>query len=197
MPLPIVHSYAGYSIYRLSRKDQDRGSWGGIILAVLLANLADFDFFPGIFVGEMGRFHRGFTHSLGAAFLSGAFVGLLVHLSKRGSFLKIFTVSFAAYFSHIFLDFFSEAGSHMPIFWPLSSAMIRTPVTLFIREGEFLHLSGNFSSFLNSFFSWGCLRVLLFEMACVFLVQSLAEAIVEFRRRLGMKEAAATVSVET
>jgi len=196
MPLPIVHSYAGYSIYRLSRKDRDRGSWGGIILAVLLANLADFDFFPGIFVGEMGRFHRGITHSLGAAILCGAFIGLIAHLSKRGSFLKNFTLASAAYLSHIVLAFFSEAGSHMPIFWPLSSTMIRTPVTLFIREGEFLHQSGSFSTFLASFFSWGCLRVLLFEMSVVFLVGSIVKAAVEIRRRLRVKEAAAVASVE-
>lgn len=66
MPFPIIHSFAGYSIYKLSAKSNSDPSWKLLVLSIFLANLADLDFLPGVLSGNALRFHHHSTHSLAA-----------------------------------------------------------------------------------------------------------------------------------
>lgn len=66
MPFPIIHSFAGYSIYQLPAKSNSDPSWKLLVLSIFLANLADLDFLPGVLSGNALRFHRHLTHSLAA-----------------------------------------------------------------------------------------------------------------------------------
>ncbi len=118
MPLPIIHSYAGYSIYKLAKTEEEKESWGMAVLCMFLANFADFDMIPGMMVGNPDLFHRSGTHSLTAAVLCAFAVAGAVKWWKKtaSSFLKIFMVSLAAYFSHVVLDAFT--GSIAFVLWP-------------------------------------------------------------------------------
>ena len=183
MPLPIVHSFAGYSIYRSSSKARESGGWKWAALAILLANLADFDYLPGAFVGQMGRFHRGISHSLGAAVFVGLFTGLLARVWKKDSFKESALFSFSAYVSHIFLDFFSMADSYMLLFWPLSSVRFNPPFCFDIAREESLKLAGGMGEFLSSMLSPGFLGATLSEAALVLFIWAGARLVSELRFR--------------
>lgn len=133
MPLPIIHSYAGYSIYKLAKTEGEKENLGLAALFMLLANLADFDVIPGMLMGNPDLFHRSFTHSLMAAVLCGSAVAGIGRLlkSKISSF-KLFCVSLAAYFSHVFLDAFT--GNVFFVWWPFQIKVM--PVTF---TGIFQH----------------------------------------------------------
>ena len=126
MPLPIIHSYAGYSIYKLSKTEQEKDSWKMASLYMILANVADFDVIPGLLMGSSGSFHRDEMHSLVVALgfaLLVAGIGKL--LKSKTSAFRLFWISLAAYFSHIFLDAFTGTVSF--IYWPFQ--VKSTPVT--------------------------------------------------------------------
>lgn len=188
MPLPILHSYAGYAIYRMSKPKGEGNNWKRIALLVFLANLADFDFFPGIFFGQMNRFHRGISHSLGVSLILGVVIGLFC-VATRKSFLRNFLLSFSAYFSHVVLDFFGVAGNWMPIFWPLSMQRFNPPLYLFGNSDSFLRHEDGLGPFLASLLSPGAFKMIAFETATVFLIGSLVKVITELERRLRLKEA--------
>ena len=130
MPYPVVHSYAGYSLYKVSKGKDEKWSWLLTCLFILTANLADFDFLPGILIHQPQLFHRGVSHSLGAALICGLIAGSAIALWKKRSFVKSFCVASAVYFSHVVLDYFWGHGpdAAMPIFWPLSSAKFISPL---------------------------------------------------------------------
>ncbi|MBN1688137.1 MAG: metal-dependent hydrolase [Candidatus Omnitrophica bacterium] len=69
MPLPVIHSFAGYSVYCFAKQKDRKTRWPYLLFFVLLAALADFDFLPGLFIQQAARFHRGPSHSLAAAFI--------------------------------------------------------------------------------------------------------------------------------
>jgi hypothetical protein len=116
MPLPVIHAYAGYSIYKYSLTETDRKSWRMATLFILLANLADLDMLPGMFFGNAEMFHRGFTHSLAGSLVCALLVGGIAKVWKKASFSKFFLLSLAAYISHIMLD--ALTGYVNFAFWP-------------------------------------------------------------------------------
>jgi len=119
---PVAHSLAGFWAFLLLTFRSKmhliaacRRYLPQLILLVLLANLADFDFLFGL--------HRGFTHSLATA----VFVGLAVSCVWRtaGTFWRSATLYFLAYGSHLVIDLFTGAklgwnasDSGIPLFWP-------------------------------------------------------------------------------
>jgi membrane-bound metal-dependent hydrolase YbcI (DUF457 family) len=149
MPLPIIHSYVGYSIYKLSKTEEEKQNWTLAVLFMLLANLADFDVIPGMMLGDPDLFHRSFTHSVAAAVLCAAVVaGAGKLLKSKISSFKFFCVSLAAYFSHVFLDAFTGTVSF--VWWPFQVKV--APVTF---AGIFEHAQPVVSQCpsVNQFFS--------------------------------------------
>ncbi len=95
MPLPILHTYAGYLAYKTAIRGSDtpstdqseisgslleriqkklsafsRGGRAPLLIACLiLANLPDLDIIPGILFGHLGEYHRLISHSIGAAII--------------------------------------------------------------------------------------------------------------------------------
>ena len=68
MPFPIAHSAAGVATYFALKKDhfanlptQEKYF---LFWCILLANLPDFDFIPGLLLSEPGKFHHGISHSI-------------------------------------------------------------------------------------------------------------------------------------
>jgi membrane-bound metal-dependent hydrolase YbcI (DUF457 family) len=119
---PVAHSLAGFWTFLLLTLRSKmhliaacRGYLPQLILLVLLANLADFDFPFGL--------HRSFTHSLAAA----VFVALAVSYVWRiaGSFWRSAGLYFLVYSSHLLIDLCTGAklgwnatASGIPLFWP-------------------------------------------------------------------------------
>ena len=119
---PVAHSLAGFWTFLLLTLRSKmhliaacRRYLPQLILLILLANLADFDFLVGL--------HHGFTHSFAAA----VFVALGVSCVWRiaGTFWRSATLYFLAYSSHLLIDLFTGAklgwnatASGIPLFWP-------------------------------------------------------------------------------
>ena len=119
MPFPVLHSFAGYSVYALSKNKEDHFKLA--LYCMFLANAADLDFIPGILIGQAGRFHHDFSHSFGAAILVGLLSALGMQVWKKRGALKGFLISCTAYASHVILDLSNGRCKGMPLFWPLSS----------------------------------------------------------------------------
>ena len=126
---PVAHTFAGFwtfllliSRLRVRLVTACRQYLPQLVLLVLLANLADIDFLFGL-ATDANALHRGFTHSLAAAF----FVALAVACIWRiaGSFWRSATLYFLAYGSHLLIDLVTGAklgwnatAFGIPLFWP-------------------------------------------------------------------------------
>jgi LexA-binding, inner membrane-associated putative hydrolase len=73
MPSPLGHILCGTFVYLIgtSRKKPSNLIMGTTLVASIVP---DFDFLPGILMGEPGAFHHGISHSVGFAFLFGTLV---------------------------------------------------------------------------------------------------------------------------
>ena len=151
MPLPVIHSYAGYSIYKYSLSEDEKKSWRMAALLMVMANLPDLDMLPGMFFGNAEMFHRSATHSLAAGFICSIFVAVIARLWKKVSFAKIFWISLAAYFSHIFLD--ALTGTVRFMFWPFKIVIEPLPLAKLLEHAHPVlqcRSLGQFCSFLVS-----------------------------------------------
>src|SRR5437660_12898607 len=142
MASPIAHSFAGFWTFLLLTARLKvrlitacRQYLPQVVLLLLLANLPDIDFLFGL-ATDANALHRGFTHSLAAAF----FVALAVACVWRiaGSFWRSATLYFLAYGSHLLIVLctatklgwtFTRCG--FPLFWPWS-ATFRSPFLLIV-----------------------------------------------------------------
>ena len=190
MPLPVIHTFAGYSIYKLSKKSNSKWRWIPLCVSIFLANLPDLDFLPGVLAGEATLFHRGFSHSLMAAFLCGLLVAFLAVTLSQASFKRAFLLSSGAYLSHVLLDLFSAP---VTLFWPFSSENVSSPVILFMGGGEAIHQISNLKEFIVWFLSPYAMHMLFFEMAVVFSIWALVTLFEESRKRVSFRQSAALV----
>lgn len=161
MALPIVHAAAGYLIQRHDRTLR-RGLWPCAV-AILVANLPDFDFLVGFAVGEPGLYHRGFSHTVLAALLFGAMAGILYRRLTGASWLRGAVVFACIYGSHLLVDALTvdaRAPHGAQFLWPLSDAYLVSPVTIF---GEILVDGSARTPFLRSIFNAQALAVLARE----------------------------------
>ncbi len=73
MPLPTAHTAIGFAIHsQCSRNRSNLNRWKMLVGVVLLSNLPDVDVVTGlIFRGNGSAFHRGPTHSLLFALVTG------------------------------------------------------------------------------------------------------------------------------
>ena len=121
MPSPIGHILGGAVVYLAGTT---KGSRSNFILGMtLFASIApDFDFLPGILIGDLRAFHHGISHSLTSAVMFGFFVFLMSR--RRHGELAVLTgiLAGSAYASHVILDLVSvnEGARGVPILWPLS-----------------------------------------------------------------------------
>jgi inner membrane protein len=100
-----------------------------MLLYLIAANAADLDFLPGLFVGNLSKFHHGPSHSIGFAILFGLVASLI--FTKR---LYAFAVGSGLYLSHILLDYLIQDPSPpygVQLLWPFSHAYLMAPLVLF------------------------------------------------------------------
>ena len=151
MPLPVLHSYAGYSLYKLDPKNRIN-NFTLILFSMFAANAADLDFIPGILIGKAERFHHVATHSFGAAIIFGLIFAFVFKIWKKLDFKNTFRLSSLSYASHVFLDVVTHPAEKMPVFWPLFCkplsftketfipALQRSPETVKTGFAEFLRI---------------------------------------------------------
>lgn len=133
MPSPIAHAVSGYAI----AKGLDAPKVNKVLplglYAVFVAIAADFDFVPKIVTGI--DTHRGFTHSFCFAIVFSSLLSLMLSklLSNRTAIkaLKVFALTLMIYSSHLVLDFFTQGGSGIPLFWPISNEPFQSSIPLF------------------------------------------------------------------
>jgi inner membrane protein len=135
MPSPVGHLLAGTAVYLTVTKKESRSR---LILAVTLLGsiLPDFDFLPGILIGDLRAFHHGISHSLTFAVLFGALVFFLAERVQKDIAAQAAILAGLSYALHVILDFVAvnEGTRGVPILWPLSDQ----------KFGISLHLLGYF-----------------------------------------------------
>lgn len=134
MATPLGHSLAGYAIAQFTAPKGGHRMRGWWLLPIVMANLPDLDFLPGLLAGRPALYHHGVTHSLGFALLISLGVTGIYRLRKR-PFPATFHLCFLAYLSHLLLDVLSPDGRRpygIPLWWPLSAAYFTGPVALLL-----------------------------------------------------------------
>jgi membrane-bound metal-dependent hydrolase YbcI (DUF457 family) len=138
LPSPIVHSTAGYVVYRFSKGNMPE-VWQKrvgpvslfLLLTLVFSNLPDLDAVPGFILGDFGKFHNNGTHSLIVALLVALIFGFALSRKRRGEFISWFLLILISYGTHILLDFFTWGGRGVMLFWPFSTERFQSGLALF------------------------------------------------------------------
>lgn len=133
---------------RLSKKRD----WLVYGLVALGASFADMDFIPGLILGQAGRFHHSYFHSLGVAIGVALIARIFIKLIQPGSsFIKTGSFVFCLGLSHLLLDFFTEAPSGFPFFWPFTEKKFLSSIPIFPRVER----------------AWGYLNLWSHDLSCL------------------------------
>src|SRR5688500_4075005 len=100
MATPVGHSLAGYAVYRSCAARESLRPMHALLLCIVMANLPDVDFLPGILAGRPALYHQGITHSLAAALLVPLAAAGLISLGDV-SFPRVLALCLASYTSHL------------------------------------------------------------------------------------------------
>jgi membrane-bound metal-dependent hydrolase YbcI (DUF457 family) len=136
MATPYGHTLVGLSLLNLwfpkSFSQKRNGALFG--WTVIGASLQDLDFIPGLLLGQGGRFHHGIFHSVGMGLAASLLLWILVGRNQGiHSLLKAGGLVLGLTFSHLLLDFFTEAPKGFPLFWPFTEASFLSPLSIFPR----------------------------------------------------------------
>jgi membrane-bound metal-dependent hydrolase YbcI (DUF457 family) len=190
MPLPIIHSYAGYQVYKNCLEKGEERSWKLATVFMIMANLADLDYLPGMLIGSPEIFHRSITHSFAAALLWGLIMAGFLSWWKKLPFRKTFLVGLAAYFSHIVLDYLT--GSLKVMFWPFAIQVHPLPITTLFQH-QHMHCE-SLGQFCNLLMSTTLTIRLLAEAVVVYMLFILTRLIPGYRSlRPGISESPAFI----
>lgn len=106
-----------------------------LVACLLVANLPDVDFIPGLMADDPALYHQGVTHSV-------AFVLLAAGVASGGlsaaglPWTRTIGVLLAAGLTHLVLDALGGSDSRppfgVPLLWPLSDLYVQSPVPLLI-----------------------------------------------------------------
>ena len=134
MPTPIAHSLCGYIIYSSVKIKDDKINWKTLFSFIVLANLADLDYLPGIYINKPNIFHHGLSHSIVAAIIVGLSISVIYKFNSEKKFFKNFILFSSLYLSHVVLDFFTVDTS-IPLgeqlFWPFTNEYYISSISLF------------------------------------------------------------------
>ena len=173
MPTPIGHSLAGLLLSKTKIFVPSRSTYKSLAVAMILANLADADFVPGLLSGNPNRFHHGLTHSVGASLIVGfLFAGYFFCCQRR--FLAPFIFATAGYFSHVVFDFFAVDTSMprgIPALWPFSSEYFISPIAVFSDVRRSVSMGTFFQSLFVAHNGWTVCREILILAPMLLIVQ--------------------------
>lgn len=185
MPTPIGHSIASAILNDSKIFVPSQSLWRSILVAVVLGNLADIDFLPGILLGNPNQFHHGISHSLGAALVVGLIFAVYYWLRSHRFFAPFFFATIL-YASHIVLDSFSvdtRPPFGVPMFWPLSAEYTISPILIFSD----VHRHSSTANFLQSLFVTHNARTVLQEIVILGALAGVISVVKNVRGRLRTK----------
>jgi membrane-bound metal-dependent hydrolase YbcI (DUF457 family) len=131
MPTPLAHSFCGLIFYPVTQKRIFKNKVYAGAFIVFLSCLTDFDYFVGMFAGDLKFGHRLLTHSLLFPLIVGLVSGISAKLIKK-KFLFFFILPIFLITLHIFLDYLSfdnypQNGIGVPLLWPFSTMFFNFP----------------------------------------------------------------------
>jgi inner membrane protein len=100
------------------------------MMIISLSILPDLDSVAGILMGDFGRYHNNWTHSLIVGLGVALVVGSLVWLVRHSGFARWFILALLYYELHIIMDYFT-VGRGVKVFWPFSPERFASPVPMF------------------------------------------------------------------
>jgi membrane-bound metal-dependent hydrolase YbcI (DUF457 family) len=189
VPSPFAHTVAlavvSWALPGRSPLTRRERLWLALALAVA-AIAPDFDFIPGILIGDYNRFHHGATHSLTAA----GFAGLATWAVARAAGLswarRLAVLVTLAYLSHLALDMATYDGAApygVPLLWPASGSRFTWPVHLFMD----IRREKDEANFFVSLLMHHNLRALMREVIVIagaFVVASIVRVATTTARRI-------------
>lgn len=131
-------------IFLVSRRGGN-GDYRELLLVLLAANLADFDFIPGLLAGDHSLFHRGFSHSIPAALLFALVAFAACCWRRHPLAVRLGVLSFAGYASHLAVDWLTfDPGpvAGIPLLLPFSHEYFMADPTVFLNIERSNALSG-------------------------------------------------------
>jgi len=162
MPLPIGHTLAGMAFFEARPGLFFKNKWVDAFFIILLANLPDADFLPGLLLGFPNRYHHGVFHSLGAALAVTAISGLIFLRAKQHAW-RLSALVFLIFSSHLLFDFFTRdftAPFGLPLFWPFSKNYYIAAHPIFFN----ITRSDRSADFFSSLFSAHNVKAALLEI---------------------------------
>ncbi|HMP73265.1 MAG TPA: metal-dependent hydrolase [Kiritimatiellia bacterium] len=144
MPSPLAHSLAGVALTTLwwmpakpAWRERWEAAWslrGWFLLGIVVANLPDLDYLPGIFTGELNAYHQLHTHSIGWWAVTTLGLGFVVHALHPELGWKPMVWLGLVQGSHLAMDWMTEDRGVPPGFqalWPFSDRVVHSPVSVF------------------------------------------------------------------
>jgi len=165
MALCFTHAAAGYLVYEAARP-AGAHRLGLLATAVVLANAPDLDFAPGVLAGVPAMFHRGPTHTVGAALVVGLLAAAAGRWRRPDGYGAMWWAGFAvaAYASHLLVDFVT-VDAVMPygarFLWPVSDRFFHAGTAWF---GEIVIDPSSRLGFLRSLLTPAALLAWLEEL---------------------------------
>lgn len=175
MPLPILHTYAGYLVDELASpklpadgdvKRRNRFCWKTLLFIFTFSNLPDLDYLPGIALGKTALFHHGPSHSLFGALIVGLLSALTLKFFWGACFTTMAKRISALYASHVVLDYFSIRHS-VPLLWPLSDHRFGSSSGLLTGAGMNTNHAHGILGFIDAIHSWSCFQRILLEILLI------------------------------
>ncbi len=145
MPSPVGHSLVGIALgaaWLLPRRKYSeiaRAAWHvrwPMAGCVVLANLPDIDYLPGIFSGDLNAYHHFYTHTPGWCALVAAGIWCALRGIRGAASAGDFAWILALLMSHLAADWATE-DFRPPIgimaLWPFDAGFHISPVTIFLH----------------------------------------------------------------
>jgi inner membrane protein len=132
MPSPIGHSLAGYAVGKFIGEENGRELLYQVAGTIIMANLPDLDFLPGVLLNRPALFHEGIFHSFGFA-LFFSLLGAAIAWQFGKPVRQTFLLGLIAYSSHLLLDMLQPDGRPpygIPLLWPISRMYFISPIPL-------------------------------------------------------------------
>ncbi len=169
MPSPVGHTLVGLIVFKFFAKQKFTGNLLTLISIIVISNLADFDFFPGLIVGEPNRFHHGISHSFGFVLILTCLTYLVAKLRNKLNARIIAVWFFILSSTHIIMDYFAVDTSlpyGEPLLWPVLNSYLISPFSLF----QDIRRSNELVQFFPSLFSWHNFLTIAREISIVFFI---------------------------
>jgi inner membrane protein len=188
MPTSVAHILGGYAALEAGSPPQRRRGIFFLFFVIVVSNLPDLDFLPGLLLGEEGLFHRGASHSILATIGVAGVLGMA--LGRRfGGFRTVAGWTLLAYGSHVMLDMIvpdpSGNGGGVALLWPFLSTEIAAPIPGLAILDPIRWFEGHElqQGFLRALFSLDGLRIFLVDAALVMPLVPLAWGVRSLRDR--------------